>query len=325
MVKIPPGNFLIPHRGVSIRGQFYSRIVRGQVVYSKWPRRQPTPRTPKEADNRKLLEVATIATKYMSAQEQAFAADMAKRAKLLPRDFLMLALFGRLGVFVGRNGVKRYSMYAVQNVSEMLDALWQLKGGILVRGKDWWTGLPPGLPNEVLQMGPDGLPIWSPGGGGGGAGAWFMQPPIFSPPAGAATVGAGAMIGIPFATGDDVELKGLKAWITATGTGRTIQAAIYSDNAYTLSGGTKLGESAGQNPVLQVNQLDFIAPVPLLKDTLYWMCLCVTGGSGNVQFLNMDFPRNNYMYFTQSNTSLPTTAPTATPGVSGYQFNWWAF
>jgi len=153
----------------------------------------------------------------------------------------------------------------------------------------------------------------------------MFQPPVFSPPGGSGTFNPGFMVGLPIMPGDDYEMSGVKTWITQLGTSRVIQAALYSDNAYTMQGGTLLGSTAGLTPVLGVNQMDFAAPVALTKNTLYWMCFNVTGGSGNLRQLNMDFPRNNYMYFTQSNTTLPSTAPTCTPGTGGYQFNWWAF
>jgi hypothetical protein len=324
-VKIPPESVMFPGRGVSLKGSFYTRRINGQLFISKWPRKQPTPRTANEADKRHLLLCAALSTKYMSSQEQDFSRKVAKVTKLASRDFLMLALFGRLGTFVRRDGTKVFSMAAMQNVSDLLDALGQLQGMILFKGDPWWEGLAIGLEGEVLQVGPDGYPIWSPGGTGlEGAGPMFA-PPVFSPPGGAATYNPGFMVGLPIMPGDDLTVHGIKIWITALGSGRTIQAALYSDNAYNMTGGTLLASTAGLTPALGVNQLDFAVPAALNKNTFYWLCFNVTGGSGNLQLLNMDFPRNNYMYFTQGSTSLPSTAPTCTPGTGGYQFNWWAF
>lgn len=183
MVKLPPDSAMFPGRGVALKGLFYTRQGRKGPVLVRWPRRQPTPRNALEADRRKLIAVAARVTTYMTPQEQAFSRQVSAVTKLLPRDFLMLALFTRIGVFIGRDGTKRYSMAAMQDVSDLLDALGQLEGMVLYRTAQWWTALPPGLPTMVLTIGDDGLPSWVFPSGGGGAGGWKDVP--LQPDAGA--------------------------------------------------------------------------------------------------------------------------------------------
>lgn len=325
MAKIPPSNFLMPGRGVSLNGVFYTRRTRKGFSVVKWPRKQPTPATALQADRQKLIALAARVTTYMTPQEQDFARKVAAVTKLLPRDFLMLALFQRIGTFIGRDGKKRYSVAAMQDVSDLLDALWQLKGGILVRDETWWTGLPAGVSGDLLQMGPDGLPIWSPAAGGGSGAGEFMAAFALRPQSAPATIGAGNFICNPIFPADDVTLSGINVMVAATGSGRKLVGGLYSDVAGTMTGGTLLAKSAGQVATTGLNQLTFQTPVDLNKNTFYWFGLAVYDGSGNLQTYTSDLTRNSYMYFAQSSASLPSTAPTSTPGTGATQFTWWAF
>lgn len=57
--------------------------------------------------------------------------------------------------------LKEYRKPTRYGVSESLDALGDTVGGILVRGPDGWTVLPPGPPGFVLTSnGPNALPSW---------------------------------------------------------------------------------------------------------------------------------------------------------------------
>lgn len=183
-MKIPPESSLWPGRGISLKGQFYTREMNGRLFASKWPKSQKAPRNAREADTRRLFKIAANVSTMMSAQEQAFARRLANESKLLPRDFLMIALFNRIGVVVLRNGRKIYGMPAIQDVSAMLDALWQTKGGILYRDTTLWAGLEAGDPGFVLTMGDDAVPVWAEAPSGGGGGWTELPPPTGATPAG---------------------------------------------------------------------------------------------------------------------------------------------
>jgi hypothetical protein len=59
--------------------------------------------------------------------------------------------------------LKEYRTPTRAGVSESLDALGDIVGGILVRGPEGWYVLPPGNPGDVLtSQGPDLLPAWLP-------------------------------------------------------------------------------------------------------------------------------------------------------------------
>lgn len=315
---------MFPGRGVSLRGLGYSRWIKGQLYWSKWPRSQKAPRTAREKDTRDLFAVASRVTLYMSAAEQAFARDLAKESKLLPRDFLMIALFNRVGTIVRRDGSKVFSVPAMQDVSGLLDALWQLKGGILIRDETWWTGLPAGQPFDVLRMSPEGLPEWASGGGGDGGGVPFMQPPLLKPTAAGATINPGFFNGLPIWPTSATVLTGLDFYATAAGAGRQVVAGVYQGSGLTMSGTTLMGQSTAQAVVTGKNHVPFTAPVNLAADQFAWLGILVISGSGNVQLMTADVTRNSYMFFSHASPALPGTAPASTAGTGATQFTWWA-
>lgn len=170
MVRMPPGTFTIPHRGIALKGSFYSREVNGKLYFVRWPRNRKAPVTPGEEDNRKLIALASSITKYMSSQEQQFSRELAAVTKLAPRDLLMVSLFNRLGVIILIDGRKIFTMASIQDISAVLDALGQTPGDLLVRGENFWTNIPMGEPGQVLAINEEGEYEWVTLGGGGGSG-----------------------------------------------------------------------------------------------------------------------------------------------------------
>jgi len=151
-VRLPPNSFLVPGRGAGIKGLGVWQWRNGSLYFSRWPRKQPTARTPAEAFNRETFYFSTQIVKIMDGYQLDFSRFLASQSQLAAQDFLYIALFGRIGHMVRRDGKVVYSMAAMQDVSKTLDAIWQLKGGILVRGETWWEGLAPGVAGQVLTM-----------------------------------------------------------------------------------------------------------------------------------------------------------------------------
>jgi hypothetical protein len=325
MAKIPPGNSINPGRGVSIRGRFYTTYENGQVVVKKWPRRQPTARTPEEQANRELLAKAARFTAYMSSGAQTFARDLASSSKLLPRDFLMIALFNRIGYLIMRDGRKVYGMPSIIDVSNLLDAIAQVEGDLMFRGEDLWARLPIGVLNDVLTVGPDGLPIWSAAPPPPSSGQPFMAPPLLKPTVAGVTFNPGNFTALPVMASAETEVTGVKVPVTAIGTSRTIRAAIYEDVSGLMTGGTLVAESQSQAASLGVMTIPFDAPVTLDPDRFYYMGIIVYGGSGNVQLMTVDVTRNSYQFFADAAAPLPATAPASTSGTGGTQFSWWGY
>lgn len=80
---------------------------------------------------------------------------------LQPRDIFFAAHAGRLFGFTDENGKKYFSAAARKDMSESLDILAQAPGSILYRNVEYWDGLAPGEPGQVLRIGFGGLPAWS--------------------------------------------------------------------------------------------------------------------------------------------------------------------
>lgn len=323
MVKIPPESSTFPGRGVSIKGVFYTRKTRKGVAIVRWPRQRPTPATAGEADSRKLIALAARVTTYMTPQEQDFARQVSNVTKLLPRDFLMLALFQRIGTFVGRDGKKRYSVAAMQDVSELLDALGQIEGMILYRDGTWWTGLAIGEANQVLSVSDEGLPAWIDLVQGSNGLEAFTMPPI-TPTLNTGLFGTGAFAGRSTYLPAGTVVNGVRVWCQNPNGPHTIGAALYAADGSTLDmgGGVKLAESPTAALALGLNSLPFTSQWTAPVSAFYWFGIGITG-TGNSYFGAGDFARNNE-YFTGVSFPLPNPAPSTTAS-SSVNTNWWLY
>lgn len=102
-----------------------------------------------------------MAVRYMSSSQQLFSREVSKHTWLAVNDLNLSTLFGRAFRVQRPNGVKTVSLPAMQDVSDLLDGIYQLKGGILVRDGTWWKGLAPGDVDTVLTSnGPGQLPSY---------------------------------------------------------------------------------------------------------------------------------------------------------------------
>lgn len=110
-----------------------------------------------------------LAMKYLDAGTHENAAKLAGRGIVLPRDLIMLMMYGRLWTLGTETHGWLYSMATLNDVSILLDAFSQLPGAILFRNDDFWDALPPGTVGQILIVDNDGRPAWidpeSPGSG----------------------------------------------------------------------------------------------------------------------------------------------------------------
>lgn len=146
------------------------------------------------------------AAKAITPADYEAALRMSRGSQYLWRDLVFMALSGRLFHFSTDDGQKWFSMAARTNVSDILEAISQIPGSILVRGANWWDFIPPGNPGDVLSI-PDGggLPIWQEGGGTGG----LSQ--MFGIPSGQDNTG-NATKGLVFKPAVPVQFNGLQLW-----------------------------------------------------------------------------------------------------------------
>ena len=324
MVKIPPESFMFPGRGVSLRGVGYSRWIKGQLHWSKWPRAQKSARTAREQQTRDLFAVASKVTLHMSAAEQAFARNLADESKLLPRDFLMIALFNRIGTIVRRDGSKVYSVPAIQDVSDLLDALWQLKGGILVRGETWWTGVPAGQVGQVLTVGPEQLPQWEEAQSGASGEGWRQMPVVQATTNSNAVAQNNVRFRLIYAT-EDQELNGILMLVRNTFGTEAASAVLYDANQTSLSIASQTKLAQGPSVALSngLNTLGFTSPVNLVAGTFYYLGFVNTSAANLTQCATV--PALGYMTFTNTNPVCPATAPAAATSNSNNHMSFWGY
>lgn len=158
-------------RRSSFKGQFIVYARNGQLILAKWPKKRGRNISARQAAAAEKFRQAAMATKYMTGQEVATSYDWAKQTNALPRDFLMMALYGRLGVICTIDGRRYYPVAARDQVSELLDTLGFGVGFVLFRDDEYWKGLEPRFEGDVLTLDANGKPGWAVPSGGGGAAA----------------------------------------------------------------------------------------------------------------------------------------------------------
>ena len=149
-------------RGPSHRGRFYSYDSPTGAVAASWPPGRKHFSTPDQERSQKLFLEAMRAMKLMSAEVQAKAYADTKDSPYLPRDLLLMMLYGRGPTFIFPDGRRLASMPTRVNVSELLDGLGWEPGTMLFRGANLWLPVPPGLTGQVLRYNsPTEAPAWA--------------------------------------------------------------------------------------------------------------------------------------------------------------------
>lgn len=123
-----------------------------------WPAPRGKGGTAQQKAQREWFRQASWAIKYMAPEMQRQVMEARQGLPLLPRDMLMMMLSGRLASVIGPTGRIIFPVAALKDVSESLDAINQLEGYILVRGKDFWQAMPFPTPGNV----------------------WWFQPPVMA-------------------------------------------------------------------------------------------------------------------------------------------------
>lgn len=158
--------------GPSMKGLFYAYQQDGSFHIKSWPPKRGKPRSEAQAETQALFKEACEALKRMPAPFLNYAREQCKGTPMLPRDYLMAALYGKMQTLKLQNGERRYSMATRVNMSILMDNIGDQEGMILFRGaNDLWLGLPIGEAGQVLTADENLLPVWQDPEGGGGA-AW---------------------------------------------------------------------------------------------------------------------------------------------------------
>lgn len=322
-MRLPPDGFFIPRRGAAMRGLGAWYWQGDKLYFRRQTKPRPKAASTAEAFNRDAFYWSTQVVKYMDGYQRDFALRLSQKTQLAAQDFLYIALWGRIGHMVRRDGRKVYSLAALQDVSSLLDTVFQLKNGILVRGETWWEGIAAGTPAQVLTINPDGTLGWADAAGGGGA-PWFMEPPPMSPDTASAIFGGNAFAALPFMSEQAVTISGLRMLMVTPGTGHTAYPGLYTANptGLGLQGGTKVRQGSAVTVTAGLIDMPFSSPVDLTPGQWYWGGPVILG-AGNVN-LAAGFTNRTIRFFGQTTTTLPTTAGVASASANN-NTTWWFY
>lgn len=135
---------------------FYVRELRGQLLLCKWPRKRGRPLHPTTREQNEKFRQANWLAKYAPAAIQMAHRTVVEGTSLLPRDLMIASMYGRGFDFVIPGARRRYPVAARQDLTDTLDILGALAGGIIARGPDQWEGVSPTQAGQALISGPTG-------------------------------------------------------------------------------------------------------------------------------------------------------------------------
>lgn len=147
----------------------YLKVLRGQLVACKWPRKRPRVTHPTTLAQMERFRQANWLAKYAPAPVQMAHRRAVEGTSLLPRDLMVASILGRgLTTWIPPHR-RRYPVAAVNDLSDTLDLLGSVTGDVLVRGPERWQSTEPATAGQVLTSGqPGAAPGWQnlPGGPG---------------------------------------------------------------------------------------------------------------------------------------------------------------
>jgi hypothetical protein len=266
----------------SFPGRFYWRHGRSGPVAVGWPKKRGKKISPKQAQAMLDLTNATLVMKYLDPAAIINATKLAGRGIVLPRDLLLMMLYGRLWTVGIADHGWVYSMASLIDMSALLDMFEQTPGSLLFRASDFWDGLPPGPEGYRLQMNAEGLPEWLlPPPVGSGFISGFSQ--VGFAPARSTT--AFATKGCIVMPDQDIEISDIVYGFDANGGAQTIAVTIAHLDAFTSTAAIDAIVSGPTTPVSRPNGPGIYAVPPTVPTVLqggepYLIALSRTGGLG---------------------------------------------
>ncbi len=150
-----------PTRQLAVGKTIYVKMLRGQLIACKWPRRRPRVTHPTTLAQMEKFRQANWLTKFAPAAVQMTHRKIVAGTQLLPRDLMIAAMYGRGLTWQINDHRRRYPVAAVQDLSDTLDLLGTLPGDIIARGPDGWRVSSPTQPGQVPMSQAAGLaPVW---------------------------------------------------------------------------------------------------------------------------------------------------------------------
>ena len=151
MAALPPRGKTVTRRP-TFKGVMMQDVSNGVERNRKWPRSRGKSLHPNTLDQMDWFRQAQWATKYMDQKIMVSFMEATKGTPLLPRDIATMMFAGRWLYFRLPNGRKVFSVQALKDVSASLDVISQTPGHQLLRGPEYWYGVPQITGNRVGVM-----------------------------------------------------------------------------------------------------------------------------------------------------------------------------
>lgn len=286
-------------RRPALRGSLQLDIVNGQERARAWPKKRGRPKSALTREQVDTFRQCQWAIKYWPPEMQKACAEAVAGTPLLPRDLMTMIMYGRF-VQVGYEdgGRDLYSMAQLNDVSQSLDVISSTPGDTLVRGAEYWQGVP-----------------FSGGGGGSTANLIPWSAPRPDMLANSANFGSPALALVPAYCDGYQILEAVNLPLRGTLSGLKAFACLYGglDPATTPPqinglGLLATGPDVSLTTANRVYRLDFTVPYTLTAGKMYYVGWAFHGASGNVQ-LGITAQNVRTYYSTAGYTSAPSALP----------------
>lgn len=158
---------------IKLRGQMHTATARGGVlIMKKWPSVPPQIYSDARLASARAFSWACWVTRYAIDLDLISAKKYSQNTLYLPRDLLIMAMYGTLVQVTMRDGTRLWSARKLSTeIQALLDQLSTEIGTIITRGADGWIAISPSVDGDVLTThGAGKIPTWQPASGGSGGG-----------------------------------------------------------------------------------------------------------------------------------------------------------
>lgn len=162
MARNPYGDPTSPQgRAPSLYGSVVVDTVHGKLRIRKWPEKRPGKRAPVNEYWTDWLRQVMALYKYAQPSEVQIWRAAVHGLPVKITDIYTAVMRGTMWNLAGPDGTIYYSARLRERVSNSLDSITQLPGGMLVRGEQLWQGITPaGSSGLVLFTNDTVIPQW---------------------------------------------------------------------------------------------------------------------------------------------------------------------